>query len=110
MLAPYWRRHRWGSGKDQTHRSRRRLRITTSMHRKTIQLVLDLEARGEAPNNQAGGSEPGSVTSDKSASAQEPLRTQPIARVRLPLMEAIVSNSNMRRALKRVRANKGSSG
>ena len=80
------------------------------MHLKTIQLALDLEVRGEAPSDQMRGSEPGSVTSDKSPSAQEPLTGQSNTRVRLPLMEAIVNNSNMRRALKRVRANKGSPG
>jgi RNA-directed DNA polymerase len=68
------------------------------MHRKTIQLALDLEARGEAPNDQKRGSEPVSTTSETAISAHQ------------PLMEAIVSPVNMRRALKRVRANKGSPG
>jgi len=80
------------------------------MHQKTIQLVLDLAAKGEAPSDQEGGSEPGSVTSGLSASAQQHSAAAPNIRVRTPLMEAIVSNVNMRRALKRVRANKGSPG
>jgi len=80
------------------------------MHQKTTQLVLDLEVRGEAPSDQGRGSEPGSVTSDTSTSAQQHSVVVPNVRVRVPLMEAIVSNANMRRALKRVRANKGSPG
>ena len=68
------------------------------MHQKTIQLVLDLDAAGEAQSNQAQGNEPGSGNTASPTSAHQ------------PLMEAIVSNANMRRALKRVRANKGSPG
>jgi RNA-directed DNA polymerase len=69
------------------------------MHRKTIQLVLDWDGSGETASIPVGGSEPGSAA-----------RTQPTSAQRQPLMEAIVDNGNMRRALKRVRANKGSPG
>lgn len=68
------------------------------MHQKTIQLVLGLDAEGEAQGNRTGGSEPGSGKTPLPPSAH------------LPLMEAIVSHANMRQALKRVRANRGSPG
>jgi RNA-directed DNA polymerase len=57
-----------------------------------------LAAAGEAQSDPAQGNEPGSGNTEPPISAHQ------------PLLEAIVSNGNMRRALKRVRANKGSPG
>ena len=81
------------------------------MHQKTIQLVLDLEARGEAPSDQALGSEPGSGTAELPTSAEPaPQKSERTVSSVSGLMEAITDSGNMRRALKRVRSNKGSPG
>jgi len=81
------------------------------MHQKTIQLVLDLEVRGETPSDQTKGSEPGSAATVSPASARSASRKSEKACTPISgLMEAITDLGNMRRALKRVRANKGSPG
>src|SRR6202167_6109015 len=80
------------------------------MHQKTIQLAFDLEARGEAPSDQLEGSEPGSAASDTPTSAQERPPSMAAGAHSPDFMEAITSPANMRRALKRVRSNKGSPG
>jgi len=81
------------------------------MHQKTIQLVLDLEARGEAPSDQTLGSEPGSGAAELPTSVRPaPQKSERTVSSVPDLMEAITDSGNMRRALKRVRANKGSPG
>jgi len=67
------------------------------MRQKTRQLAFDWEEAGEARPDPSGGSPP----------FPAPDRTGTLAH---GLMEAIVDADNMRRALKRVRANKGSPG
>jgi len=80
------------------------------MHQKTIQLALELGVRGEAPSDQLEGSEPGSAASDTPTSAQERPPSMAAGAHAPDFMEAITSPANMRRALKRVRSNKGSPG
>jgi RNA-directed DNA polymerase len=64
-----------------------------------MQLALDVCAEGEAPSKTSQGSEP--IVAEQSSESQA--RTE-------SLMEAVCDQGNMRLALKRVVANKGSSG
>ena len=67
------------------------------MRQNTGQLAFDWEAAGEALPSPSGGSSPSSAPDRTGTLAQD-------------LIEEIVDAENMRRALKRVRANKGSPG
>jgi len=64
---------------------------------RAVQLAFDWEEAGEAQPGPSGGSRPGAAP--RRAGALAPTR-----------MEEVVDAANLRRALKRVRSNKGSPG
>lgn len=72
-------------------------RLHQGMEQKTRQLALDFSQEGEARTGEVGGTQPWAAHSELRTLAQS-------------LMEAVVAPRNMRLALKRVRANKGSAG
>jgi len=67
------------------------------MEQKILQLALDFSQEGEAHTGGVGGTQPWAALSEVRTLAQS-------------LMEAVVAPRNMRLALKRVKANKGSGG
>lgn len=73
------------------------MNLVEARHQKTMQMELPLEERGEAPNQERSG-EASAAASGNGRSGTD------------HLMEKVVERDNLRRALKRVRANKGSPG
>jgi group II intron reverse transcriptase/maturase len=71
-----------------------------AMHRKSMQIELPLEDRGEAPNvRRSGEAKPGAQGNERSGNDRP-----------MELMERVVERGNLKLALQRVRKNKGSAG
>jgi len=79
------------------------------MRQKTTQLAFGLETAGEAQSAQSEGIEAQSATPRTETLARTTGCASPTSLAH-DLMEMVVASDNMRRALKRVRANKGSPG
>jgi RNA-directed DNA polymerase len=71
--------------------------LVGARHQKSVQTELPLEARGEAPGGGRSGEAPTATSGNERSGTDH-------------LMETVVERGNLRQALKRVKANKGSPG
>jgi len=76
------------------------LRLETAMRQMTMQMVLPLEDRGEAPKAERSGEVNSAAQGNERSGSDRPME----------LMERVVERDNLFAALKRVRKNKGSPG